>query len=295
MTIPGIDLHTHTTASDGSLSPTELIGRAAQLQLGAIAITDHDTVAGLEEGIAAAKRHNLPLITGVELSVEDEVGRFHLLGYGFDPTDGALASALIELRELRSERNRAIMAKSADLGLPIEWSDVLRQVGDGGEVVGRPHIAAALVEKGIVATIQEAFDKYLATGRPLYTPKDGLTPRRAADLLHATGGIAVMAHPALTRWSEPESLAKRLRSLKEDAGLDGVEAYYSQHTPEQTESYLRIAAELDLVVSGGSDFHGTPKPHVNLGEVLRPSGDPAPASLLDRLPNAVGAANPSAA
>ena len=265
MNIPGIDLHMHTTASDGSLSPTELVDRAAALKLAAIAITDHDTVGGLAEGIVAARRCSLPLIAGVELSVEDSVGRFHLLGYGFDPADPALGRALTELRELRAERNKAIMAKAASLGLPFTWADVLRHVGDGGEVVGRPHIAAALVEAGVVGTIQEAFDKYLATGQPLYTPKDGLSPRRAADLLHATGGIAVMAHPALNRWADPDALRARLSVLKADAGLDGVEAYYSQHTPAQTEHYLRIAEDLELVVTGGSDFHGTPKPHVILG------------------------------
>lgn len=283
---PGIDLHTHTTASDGSLSPTQLVEAAAAANLSAIAITDHDTVAGLAEGIAAAAQAGLPIISGVELSVEDVAGRFHLLGYGFDPDDAAIAETLVLLRERRATRNRVIMRKAADLALPITWDDVLRHAGDGGEVIGRPHFAAALVEKGAATSIQDAFDRYLASGRPLYTPKDGLTPMAAADLLHAAGGIAVMAHPVLTRWSEPSALRDRLRALREQAGLDGVEAYYSQNTPELTDAYIALARELGFVVTGGSDFHGTPKPHVTLGVVDR--GRPAPASLLDRLPAPVG-------
>jgi len=290
---PGIDLHTHTTASDGSLSPADLVDSAVRVGLRALAITDHDTVAGLADGIAAASKAGLPIISGVELSVEDSVGRFHLLGYGFDPSDPALAKALVDLRQLRAERNRTIMAKASALNLPIGWDNVLSHVGDGGEVVGRPHIAAALVEAGIVATIQEAFDKYLASGRPLYTPKDGLSPANAARLLHATGGIAVMAHPVLTRWSEPDAILQRLRLLRDESGLDGVEAYYSQNSAEQTEIYLRIASDLDLVVTGGSDFHGDPKPHVNLGVVYQ--GGPAPLALLDSLPRPANAAPPTAA
>ena len=293
MQLSGIDLHTHTTASDGSLTPTELVERAAKIGLTALAITDHDTVAGLAEGLAAASRLGIALLTGVELTVEDSIGRFHLLGYGFDHHNPTLENALIERRERRVERNRKIMQKAADLNLPITWDDVLAHVGDGGEVVARPHIAAALIDKGVVGSIQEAFDKYLTSGRPLYAPKDALSPTEAARLLHETGGVAVMAHPVVSRWSDPQALRERLRPLRDEAGLDGLEAFYSLNSPEQTDSYLRIAEELGLIVTGGSDFHGAPKPLIPLGVVHR--GGPAPASLLDALPNPVNAIRPTAA
>lgn len=289
----GIDLHTHTTESDGSLCPAELVAAAAAAGLGAIAITDHDTIGGLGEGIKEATRLGLPIISGVELSVEDNVGKFHLLGYGFDPADPTIGVTLGELRALRLRRNEKIMTKIADAGLPITWHDVLRHAGDAGEVIGRPHIAAAMVEKGVVDSIQEAFDKYLASGRPLYVPKVGLSPAQASQLLHAAGGIAVMAHPGFSQWANPSDLIGRLRSLRDESGLDGLEVYYSQHTPEQTEQYIRIANDLGLVITGGSDFHGAPKPDIKLGKVTR--GLPAPASLLDSLPRPANAASPAAA
>ncbi len=279
--IGGIDLHAHTTASDGSLSPTELVALASSIGLSALAVTDHDTVAGLPEAIAAAEAAGIKLVVGVELSVEDEVGRYHMLGYGFDAHDATLSNTLIELRAKRAERNRHILAQANALGFDLTWDDVAKHAGDGGEVIARPHFAAALIEKGIVATVQEAFDKYLATGMPLYFAKDGLSSRDAVRLLHDAGGIAVLAHPGLTKWSEPASLEKRLQGLRDDAGLDGVEAFYNKHSTDQCRAYAVIAERLGLLMTGGSDFHGTPKPTVKLGDIYE--GGPMPRAMLATL------------
>ncbi len=278
----GVDLHAHTTASDGSLTPTELVAQAAKLGLRAIAVTDHDTIGGLEEAREAASgiHGGIEFVPGVELAVEDDNGRFHLLGYLFDQDDSELADTLSELRRRRAARNEQIMSKMLELGLDVSWSDVLGEVHEGGEVIGRPHIAAAMVKRGVVATRQEAFDKYLAQGAPLYFPKGGLTPADAIALLHRAGGIAVMAHPGLSKWAEPSKLEAYLTELKAE-GLDGVEVYYSQHTPEQIEAYAVIAERLGLVATGGSDFHGAPKPHVPLG--IAAHGGAAPYFVLENL------------
>lgn len=276
----GIDLQAHTTESDGSSAPAEVIAAAVDLGLAAIAVTDHDTIAGLREAADAAIGHDIEFIPGVELSVEDDIGRFHLLGYLFDPADQKLADTLVHLRISRAKRNEQIMQRARELSLPITWDDVREQAGEDAEVIARPHIAAALLKRGVVSSRQEAFDVYLTPGKPLYFPKMGLTPGQAAEILHDAGGVAVMAHPGLSKWAEPGLLADRLAGLK-NAGLDGVEVYYSQHTPEQTAQYLEIARDLGMIYTGGSDFHGDPKPHVKLGVVYE--GGPAPAEILGPL------------
>lgn len=278
----GIDLHTHTTASDGSLTPTELVEKAAQLGLAALAVTDHDTLGGLAEAQAAAEHVDLSLLPGVELSVEDESGRFHLLGYGFDPENVALARTLIELRKSRSARNEQMAQKMAALGLPVTMDDVRAVAGEDAQVIARPHFAQALIAKGVVSSVKEAFDRYLSTGKPLYLPKEVLTPRDAIALLHEAGGVAVMAHPGLVPLSNP-MLSGRVASLAEEMGMDGIEAYYSQHSPADTKRFLALAKQHGLLVTGGSDFHGTPKPHVPLGIVF--DGKPAPYALLESIFN----------
>ena len=276
----GIDLHAHTTASDGSLTPTELIGLAAQTGLSALAVTDHDTLGGLAEAQAAAVRAGLEMLPGVELSVEDDDGRFHLLGYGFDPANAALGQTLIELRKSRAARNEQMAQKMAALGLPVTMEDVRAEAGEEAEVIARPHFARALIKKGVVSSVKEAFDRYLSTGKPLYMPKEVLTPQDAIALLHQAGGVAVMAHPGLVPLSAA-ALADRVASLAEDKGMDGIEAYYSQHSHADTERFMALAKQHDLLVTGGSDFHGTPKPHVPLGIVF--DGKPAPFALLEAL------------
>lgn len=281
MTTPaGIDLHAHTTASDGSLSPTELVTKASGIGLTALAVTDHDTVAGLAEAREAAQKVGLELIPGVELSVEDDKGRFHLLGYGLDTSNPELSETLVALRVARAERNTQMAEKMAELGLPVTMDDVRAEAGEDSEVIARPHFAQALIKKGIVKSVQEAFDRYLATGKPLYLPKQGLTAHEAIALLHRAGGVAVMAHPGLVPQSA-SALAARVETLTNDDGMDGLEAYYSQHSPADTERFLALAGRLGLLVTGGSDFHGTPKPHVPLGIVH--GGGPAAYSLLTAL------------
>ncbi len=285
-TAPGIDLHTHTTASDGSLAPAALVQHAHEIGLAALAVTDHDTLGGLAEAAAEAARRGVEFLPGVELSVEDGGGRFHLLGYGFDPGHPALAEKLVALRRSRAARNTQMAEKMAALGLPVTMDDVRNAAkkhaegGEEAEVIARPHFAQALIAKGVVGSTQEAFDKYLASGRPLYQAKDVLTPADAIALLHDAGGVAVMAHPGLVPLSKT-ALAARVNSLAAEAGLDGLEALYSQHSPADTEFFLRLAREQGLLVTGGSDFHGTPKPHVPLGIVF--DGRPAPLELLSAL------------
>jgi predicted metal-dependent phosphoesterase TrpH len=281
----GIDLHAHTTASDGSLSPTELVEKAAALGLSALAITDHDTIGGLAEASLAADSLGIDLVTGVELSVEDDAGRFHLLGYLFNRDDSLLANTLVTIRASRAERNEQMAVRMAELGLPVTMDDVRAEAGDKGEVIARPHFARALMKAGIVGSVQEAFDLFLATGKPLYLPKDILLATDAIALLHQAGGLAVMAHPGLVPLSD-SALAARASQLHADAGLDGIEAYYSQHTPTQTERFLALAGDVGLLVTGGSDFHGTPKPHVSLGIVY--DNRPSPALLLDEMRNRLG-------
>jgi hypothetical protein len=280
----GVDLHAHTTASDGSLTPTQLIDKAAALGLRAIGVTDHDTIGGLAEARAAAAG-KIEFVPGVELSTEDENGRFHMLGYLFDQDNAVLAETLEDLRRRRAARNEKIMAKVREYNMPLAWDDVLAELKEGSEIVARPHIASAMLKKGIVATKQEAFDKWLANDRPLYFSKGGLTPKDAIALLHQAGGIAVMAHPALTKWSDPVALEAYLALVKED-GLDALEVYYSQHSPEQTEAYAAIADRLRVIATGGSDFHGDPKPHVTLGIVT--NGGPAPYHILESMRRAAG-------
>lgn len=280
----GVDLHAHTTASDGSLTPTELVRKAGEIGLAALAVTDHDTLGGLTEAQEAAQREGLDLISGVELSVEDEGGRFHLLGYGFDPGSAALGKTLADVRKSRAARNELMAQKMAALGLPVTMGDVRAEAGEDAEVIARPHFARALMKKGVVSSVKEAFDRYLSTGKPLYMPKGVLTPRDAIALLHGAGGVAVMAHPGLVPLNAA-ALADRIANLAEEAKMDGIEAYYSQHSPADTQRFLDIAEQHHLLVTGGSDFHGTAKPQVPLGIVF--DGKAAPYALLTRLSEAL--------
>jgi predicted metal-dependent phosphoesterase TrpH len=276
----GIDLHAHTTASDGSLSPTELITLAVATGLSAIAVTDHDTIGGLAEAAEAAVAENIELIPGVELSVEDDRGRFHLLGYLFYPDDQNMAETLASLRVSRAKRNVEMADKMKELGLPVTMDDVISEAGPDSQVIARPHFAKALMKAGIVSSVQEAFDRYLASGKPLYQPKQVLTPHDAIAMIHKAGGIAVMAHPGLVPLDE-QKLAERVALLTSEDKMDGIEAHYSQHSPEQTRRFLQLARDNDLIVTAGSDFHGTPKPHVTLGVIE--NGTAAPVSILDAM------------
>jgi 3',5'-nucleoside bisphosphate phosphatase len=273
-----IDLHAHTTASDGSLTPTELVALARECGLSALGVTDHDTVGGLEEAIGAGPAAGVEVVPGIELSVDYPHGQFHLLGYLIEPQSPALRERLTALQENRRTRNTRMLERLQALGLPLTREDVVREAG-GGQI-GRPHMALALVRKGVVASTQEAFDRYLADGRPGHVPKLKLPPEAAIPLIHAAGGKAVLAHPFSLRFPDESAFDAEIARLR-DAGLDGLEAYYSQHSPVQTARFLALADRLGLRVTGGSDFHGRSKPHVHLGVVH--DGQALPEELLERL------------
>ena len=275
--MPGIDLHAHTTASDGSLTPTELVALALEVGLHALAVTDHDTVDGLAEATDAANPTGIELVPGIELAVTYPSGRFHMLGYFIQPDNPTLCGRLQLLKDNRANRNIRIVEKLNALGIDITLEDIIAE--SGGGQVGRPHMAAALIKKGVVRSFQEAFDKYIADGALAHVPKDKISLEEGISLIHAAGGLAVMAHPSSLKLDD-ESLAAELPRLKE-LGLDGIECYYSQHEPERTIWLLEQTGRAGLLVTGGSDFHGTPKPHVQLGVVHE--GGPAPYSILEEM------------
>jgi predicted metal-dependent phosphoesterase TrpH len=277
-----IDLHAHTTASDGDHTPTELVRHAIATGLTAIAVTDHDTTDGVAEALQAGAEQGIEVIPGIELSAEIGRGQCHVLGYGIDPAAPALLSRLREVLENRALRNDQIIKNLQGFGFDITLKDVAAVAG--GDVLARPHFARVLVNKGYVGSVQEAFDLYLAKGAKAYVDRARLLPEEAIALLHEAGGVAVLAHPNNMKRDEAETETEiaRLQSL----GLDGIEARYNLHTPEDTARYLALADRLGLLTTGGSDFHGpTVKPKVYLGHV---EGDrPAPTALLSALKQAL--------
>jgi len=255
-----VDLHSHTTCSDGSATPAELVRLAASAAAAAIAITDHDTVEGLSEGRAAADKAGIEFIPGVEISAEFEPGTMHILGYLVDESDKNLNAALEGLRLARRERNPRIAARLQDLGMDISYDEVANLAGN--EVVGRPHFASLMVRKGYVTSIKEAFDRFLAKGAPAYVEKERLSPSDSIALIHKAGGVAVLAHPYQMKLNDDDT-KDQIGHLK-DLGLDGIEAIYSRLGPSERDRYANLAREMGLLVTGGSDFHGTFKPDISL-------------------------------
>ena len=255
-----IDLHTHTTASDGSMEPAELVRYAKYRGLAAVAITDHDTVDGLDEALAAGDEAGIEVIPGVEIGVDFDT-EMHILGYFPCRTHSKIADTLRALRKNREERNPKIVNKLNEMGFRITMDEVKKEAQ--GNVVGRPHIAKVLVKKGFVNSIEEAFEKYLANGRPAYFKKDKLSPRQGIQEILQAGGIPVLAHPKHLH-IDMAHLDTLLRELKMK-GLKGIEAYYVDNTPIETGSFLRLAIKHDLIVTGGSDFHGRFKPNIEIG------------------------------
>ncbi|AVX20236.1 hypothetical protein SAMN02745885_02356 [Carboxydocella sporoproducens DSM 16521] len=256
-----IDLHTHTTASDGTFRPAELVELAYKQGLAALAITDHDVVDGLAEGIARGRELGLPVISGVEISVEWQGREMHILGYYIDHQHPQLLQNLAQLREFRAQRNPKMVEKLQALGIEITMAEV--EAKAQGQVVGRPHFAAVLLEKGVVSSVNEAFDKYLARGGLAYVPKERLTPREGITLIRQAGGVPVLAHPRYLGLAQSQlvDLARELR----DYGLAGIEVYYSENSEADTAQARAVAEELGLVMTGGTDFHGTNKPEIQLG------------------------------
>lgn len=256
-----IDLHTHSTASDGTLKPAELVAAGLAAGLKAMALTDHDTVQGLPEACAAGRELGLEVIGGCELSVEFEHGSMHLLGLWLPQQPVRLKATLDHLSRLRTTRNQSIIANLNAYGVDISYAE-LEKITDGGSI-GRPHFAQLLVEKGLAVNFQDAFLNWLRPGTKGYAPKEKLSPRQAIDLLHDEGATVILAHPCTLK-VEKDELPGVLRELK-DYGLDGVEVFYSMHTQAQTNFYADLCRKLDLLMSGGSDFHGDNKPGIALG------------------------------
>lgn len=271
-----IDLHLHSTFSDGTLTPTELVQLGARRGLQAISITDHDTIGGTTEALEAGRINGLQVISGLELSVFHDEYHFHLLGYDYDHTDRSLRDGLRTLQESRGRRNSAILGKLNQIGIGISEEEL--QAVSGGGQTGRPHIARILVAKKIVKTIDQAFAQYLKKGACAYVSRYILTVEEAISLIHDAGGIAVLAHPAQISYSI-DTLDRLLRVLVE-IGLDGVELYY----PTQKGSFLnklkRLSARYDLIETGGSDYHGDIRPNTDIAGTRNFT---IPGSVLDTL------------
>ncbi|MSQ32934.1 MAG: PHP domain-containing protein [Dehalococcoidia bacterium] len=267
-----VDLHLHTTASDGTLSATKLVELAASQGVRTMAITDHDSTEGLAEGFAASKRHpGLRLIPGVELNTEVPGGEVHILGYCLHYQAPAFQQTLSGLRAGRLDRGRRMVDKLAGLGLPISWQRVL-ELSNGGSV-GRPHVAQAMVEVGHVGSIQEAFDRYIAFGGKAYVERARLSPQEAVRLVLSVRGIPVLAHP-----DEVPGLTEALLPELVAAGLAGMEVYYKRYGPEVRARLLGLAQRHGLLPLGGSDYHGLRRD----AEVL-PGGADVPQEAAERL------------
>ena len=247
MTGKKVDLHLHSNHSDGVWSPAEVVRRAAQAELAAIALTDHDTVSGVEEALSEGRKVGIDVVSGIEISCLGDGYEVHMLGLFVDPTDSGLLNYSRWYHEERLNRARRILQRLAELGMPLDQDALFAEVGDGS--LGRPHIAEFLVRHGYVQSFEEAFDLYLGDGKPAYVPKRKLHPREAIRLVHNAGGLAIAAHPGMDLTDQ--NLVDLLR-----LGLDGVETIHPKHTPEQVAHYQEFAQKHRLLVSGGSDCHG---------------------------------------
>lgn len=272
-----VDLHTHSTASDGRLSPTELVALAATRALTALALTDHDTVAGLTEAALACQSKGIRFIPGIELEVESDTGEFHLLGLGFSQWQTGWVEGLEELQALREDRNRRIFQRMTEAGIVGDYEEV-RELAQGGQV-GRPHFARFLVHRGKVETLQEAFVHFLGRGQLFYEKKAALSLERALSLVHAGGGLALVAHPLSLQLSFT-ALEEKL-GLWKAMGLDGIEAWHPGAEPRQCRRLEALAARWGLKVSAGSDFHGDNRPDRKLG--LTAGGKPIGAEVMEGL------------
>lgn len=257
-----IDLHAHTTASDGMLSPSEVVRAAKQAGLSAVAITDHDTTGGLSEALAEGNRAGIEVVPGVELSLAVAKGSFHLIGLYVDPADARLAGLLGRIREGRRARNARIAARLGELGVPVTIEEVAALAR--GEVVSRPHFARALVRRGHTGGVKEAFDRFLRKDGPAYFERWRPPAAEAIGAVRSAGGAAVLCHPHTLGLGDGEPLAEFVTHLA-GIGLDAVEVFYPDYDRRQTGSYTKLAEGLGLLASGGSDFHGPPVSESRLG------------------------------
>lgn len=259
-----IDLHLHTTASDGRLTPTALVGRVAGAGIRVLAITDHDTTDGIEEAAAEAARRGVLLIPGIEITAVDGGRDVHMLGYFFDREQPELAQFLVTQRTARIRRIADMAARLAQLGLPVDVGPILDAAQrQNSKSIGRPRLARAMIDAGYVATTREAFDTWLGQGRPAFVERIGPSPGAVIDIVHRARGIVSLAHPGRTRIDD------QIPALR-DAGLDALEAYHSDHDAAAATFYVAMADQLGLLVTGGSDFHGDPSHGVEPGAATLP-------------------------
>ena len=262
-----IDLHLHTTASDGRLSPDALVDQAAAAGLSVMAVTDHDTTASVPEVQALARGNGIDAISGIEITAIDGGRDVHVLGYFIDPAHAGLATFLQRQRETRIARVEAIGRRLASLGVPVDLDGVLiaaRQ--QSGRSIGRPQVARAMVDAGHVADTREAFDRWLGQGLPGFVPRQGAGSEQVIAVIHDAGGLASIAHPGKSISDD------RISSLR-DGGLDALEAFHPDHDLTRVEHYVAFAATLGLLLTGGSDFHGDPSHGLAPGSVTLPSAE----------------------
>jgi len=263
----GIDLHIHSTASDGTLTPFEILNIAQKLNLGAISITDHDTIDGSKEAFRIDMPSPLRFLTGVEISVSSPQslpysGSIHILGYSINLDDPILNHTLEVLQEARKNRNPQILERLNNIGIDITFNDILKEAGDGQ--IGRPHIAQSMVNKGFAKSIDEAFNNYLGKGKPAYVDKFRVDCSEAIKIILDSGGFPVLAHPILLETKNDDILENMVVTLK-TMGLKGIEVYYPEHSPDNIAYYTKLAKRYDLLMTGGTDFHGSLKPDLKIG------------------------------
>jgi 3',5'-nucleoside bisphosphate phosphatase len=257
-----VDLHLHTTASDGVRTPSDLVNYAKTKGLQAIAITDHDTIEGLSEAMSEGMRLGFEVIPGIEISAEHSPGSMHLLGYFLDIHHPVLQERLAFLQKARAERNPKIAANLNRLGLKVSYEEVVK--ASGGGQVGRPHFAQVLLDKKYVGSFQEAFDRFLKKGAPAYVEKFRFNSAEAIHFINEAGGVAVVAHPNTLGLTDPKGLKSLLVQLV-DQGMKGIEVHYPEHSPVQVAQYKVLAEELKLVMTGGTDFHGIEGSDLDIG------------------------------
>ena len=263
-----IDLHMHTTHSDGICNPARILDIVREKNLAAFSVTDHDTLEGYREMLGLLGESDPELIAGVELSVTVESVDLHMLAYLFDPDNVQLTASLADFQNKRNQRGRLIVEKLNDMGLDLDY-DLVEEIADGS-AIARPHIADAMVKRKLVTSFEEAFCKYISNQGPAYVPKVSLKPREAIELIHLAGGVVVIAHPIVA------DMYKRVEELA-GMGLDGIEIYHYLHKKQDVKRLKNMADRYGLVPTGGSDFHGRAKREVEIGTLNVPS------SFLDEL------------
>ncbi len=259
--MPCIDLHTHTTFSDGTVTPSELIRYAAKKNIKAIAITDHDNFDGVEEAITAGKKENIEVISGIEMSTDYNSKEIHIVGIFIDIKNKDFNNALKSLKEKRKKRNLLAIEKLNNLNIDITYEE-LEKISSN-KIITRAHFAKVLMQKGYISSVKECFNKYMGENKPAYVKREVISPEETISLIKNAGGSAILAHPLLYNFPK-EELLKMLVYLK-SIGITGMECLYSTHSKEDTEYLTTLAKELNLKISGGSDFHGENKPNLDLG------------------------------